>query len=324
MSSNKCLMIINPRSGTASKRGLEWWATRRLAKSGIDLETIVTQAPGDAHRLARHAADAGYLGVIAAGGDGTVNEIASAIRGTKTALGIVPCGSGNGLARHLELTSDLNEALDVIGSRHIEACDCGEANGISFFCTFGLGFDAAVSEKFASSRRRGPLNYLKSVILEYTKFKPEEFEIETDNGYSFKFKAFIVAVCNASQYGNNAFIAPSASIRDGLLDITIVHSGTPLSRALVGVDLFTGLIERNILIQTLRVKSAKIRTTSNKAHADGEPITINNEIKVDCIPGDLLIFTNEKKTPFRPMITPLKYFHRDFWARLRKLFEKHS
>ncbi len=324
MQSNKCLMIINPRSGTASKRGLAWWASRRLAKAGIELESVVTKAPGDAYRFAKDAVEAGYLGVLAAGGDGTVNEIASALRGSKTALGIVPCGSGNGLARHLELSTDLNEALDVIASRHIEACDSCEANDIPFFCTFGLGFDAAVSEKFSKSHKRGPLNYIKSVILEYSSFKPEEFEIETENGHIFKFKAFIVAVCNASQYGNNAFIAPSASIRDGLLDITIIHSGTPFSRALAGVDLFTGLIEHNMIIQTLRVKEAFIRTSSEKAHADGEPMKIDHEIHVKCIPGDLLIFTKEKKTPFKPMITPLRYFNRDIWARLRKIFIKHD
>lgn len=321
MQPDKCLMIINPRSGTTSKRRLAWRATRHLAKAGIDLDVVVTQAPGDARRMAAEAAKKGYLGVLAAGGDGTVNEIASALRFTKTALGIIPCGSGNGLARHLELSTDLSEALDVVASRHIDACDSGVANGIPFFCTFGFGFDATVSEKFSHSRHRGPLNYLKYMIRVFPTYKPQEFEIETE-GHSFKLKAFLVAVCNASQYGNNAFIAPSASIRDGLLDITIVHSGTPLSRALVGVDLFTGFIERNMIIQTMRVKEAIVRTSSGVAHADGEPLRVADEVKVSCCPGDLLIFTKEKKGSFKPVITPLKYFNREIWVRIRKLFTK--
>ena len=320
MARQKCLLIINPISGTASKRGVAAKCVRRLGKEGIDVEVLYTEGPGDASRFAAEAARKEYLGVIAAGGDGTVNEIASSLRGTATALGIIPMGSGNGLARHLGLTTDIHEALDVIAKRHILACDSCEADSIPFFCTFGLGFDAAVSDKFSRSRQRGLINYLRSALEEYIKFQPDEYEIDAD-GHVFRLKAFIVAACNASQYGNNVFIAPMASIRDGLLDITIIHAGTPLTRARAGVELVTGLIKNNMIIQTLRVRKATIRRCSpGIAHIDGEPIQLGKEIKVSCHHGDLLIFTTGDKKPFRPLITPFQYLNREIRTRLRLIF----
>ncbi len=313
----KCLLIINPVSGTASKKGVAAKCVRRLGREGIDVEVLYTEGPGDASRFAAEAARKEYLGVIAAGGDGTVNEVASSLRGTATALGIIPLGSGNGLARHLGLSTDVSEALDVIVRRYILACDSCEVNGRPFFCTFGLGFDAAVSEKFARSRQRGLINYMRSALGEYLKFQPEEYEIDAD-GHLFRLKAFIVAACNASQYGNNVFIAPMASIRDGLLDITLIHAGTPLTRARAGVELVTGMIKNNMIIQTLRVKKATIRRLSpGIAHVDGEPIRLGAEINVECNHGDLLIFTTGEKKPFRPLITLFQYLHREIrtWFR---------
>lgn len=316
MKREKCLLIINPISGTASKRGVAAKCVRRLGKAGIDVEVLYTEAAGDAERFAAMATRKGYLGVIAAGGDGTVNEIAGALRGTSTALGIIPLGSGNGLARHLGLTTDVGEAIDVIARRNILACDSCDVDGHPFFCTFGLGFDAAVSEKFARSRRRGLITYLRSALEEYLKFKPNEYEIVA-NGHTFRFKAFIVAACNASQYGNNVFIAPGASIRDGLLDLTIIHAGTPLTQAVAGVELVTGLIKNNMIIQTLKAKDAVIRRAeAGIAHIDGEPIQLGEEMKVTCHHGDLLIFTTGEKHPFRPLITPFHYLSREIHRRL--------
>lgn len=323
MNRNKCLLIINPVSGTASKvkRDVPVRAVSRLYKAGIDLEIRYTKGPGHGRELARAAAASGYLGVIAAGGDGTVNEIAQALLGTDTALGIIPLGSGNGLARHIGLSLDVSEALNVIARRNITPCDCCTANGRYFFCTFGLGFDAAVSEKFSTLKGRGLLNYLRSALLEYLKYTPREYEIVC-NGRTQRIKAFIVSACNASQYGNNAFIAPAASIRDGLVDITVVHAGTPFTRAFFGVDLLTGTVKNKLLVQTFRAKELIIRrlTPGKSAHIDGEPVAMENEVEVKCLPGKLLMFTKEDKRPFRPLLTPMLYMHRELWSRVGRLF----
>lgn len=320
----KCLLVINPISGTTSKKGVAARCIRRLSRAGIEVEVLYTEKSGDATQFARTAADKGYLGVIAAGGDGTVNEIATALCGTHTALGIIPLGSGNGLARHLGLSTDPYEAIDVIARRNIVRCDSCSVNDHTFVCTFGLGFDAAVSEKFSQSHHRGLLNYIKSALAEYQHFTPTEYEITAD-GHTFRFKAFIVAACNASQYGNNIFIAPHASIKDGLVDITIIHADNPLTQARVGVELVTGLIKNNMIIQTLRAKEVTItRTQEGIAHVDGEPITLGCHLHVKCNHGDLLMFTTGNKKPFRPLITPFKYLNREIRTRLRAIIHGYS
>ena len=249
MTHRRAFLIVNPISGTTNKRGLAKVVDARLAPLGIGVTHAWTTCRGDATRLAKNAVAKGYDMVIAAGGDGTINETAIAMCGTGVPMGIIPCGSGNGLARHLNIPIDIKASLDIIAQGHTEICDSGSANGIPFFCTFGTGFDAAVSEKFAKSKRRGKLTYIRNTFKEFMSYEPEEYVIKA-NGEVLTERAFVVAVCNASQYGNNAYIAPHASITDGLLDVTIIHYGNLLTTALVGVDLLTGFIDKNFLIHS--------------------------------------------------------------------------
>lgn len=309
--SDKWLLIINPISGTSDKQGLEQLALERFAPLGVHVDVAWTTGHGDATNLARRAVAEGYGSVIAAGGDGTINETAMALLNTGVTLGVVPCGSGNGLARHLEIPVDAEESLDVIALRHVTNCDSGMVNERPFFCTFGVGFDAAVSEKFATEKHRGKLTYLRNTFREFLNYAPEEYEIMA-NGEVLTQKAFLVAVCNASQYGNNAYIAPDASMTDGQLDITIVHSGNPLTTALVGVDLMSGNLNRNTLISRLRVPSAVItRRGGGPAHIDGEPITLPERLEVKCLNNSLQVYTPLEMHPVRPIITPLHAMVKD-------------
>lgn len=305
MDKKQCLLIINPISGTTNKRGLDKTVRHRLAGIGLDIDVAWTTARGDATRLATEAVAKGYHSVIAAGGDGTVNETAKALCGSSAALGILPCGSGNGLARHLDIPVDIDAALEIIAENHIVACDYGTADDIPFFCTFGMGFDAAVSKSFAEQKQRGFITYIRSAFAEYKKFHSEEYIISA-NGRVITENAFVVAVCNASQYGNNAYIAPRASMVDGLLDITIIHQGNPISTALVGVDMLTGYINRNTLYHTFQAKEATItRKSAGAAHIDGEPVMLGDTTCVKCHPGALHIYTPAAERPFRPIITPV-------------------
>ena len=318
------MLIVNPISGTRSKRKLIPVLERRLKEMGFDIDTRLTEARGDATRLAREAGAKRYYGVLACGGDGTVNETARALCDTGIPLGILPAGSGNGLARHIGLLIDPIEALRVIGERHIEDCDYCTANDRPFFCTFGVGFDAAVTHKFSRQRRRGLLMYLKSAIDVFVSFSPERYSLRTDDRVLVD-KAFLIACCNASQYGNNAFIAPAASIRDGLMDITVIHKANPLAQALVGVDLMTGYIGKNALIDIIRVSHATIsRDKTGVAHIDGEPVDMPETIEVICHPGGLRMFTPRDKMTFRPLVTPLKMMLRDWRLAASRLFTPHS
>ena len=213
MDSKRCLLIINPISGTNNKRGLDKIVKDKLADTGLQIEPVWTTARGDATRFAEKAVENGFHSVIAAGGDGTVNETAKALCGSETALGVIPCGSGNGLARHLEIPINIDASIDILRENHIISCDYGTANDMPFFCTFGMGFDAAVSKRFAEGKHRGFAKYIKSAFEEFRSFNSDEYIISA-NGKVLTEKAFVIAACNASQYGNNAYIAPQASMTD--------------------------------------------------------------------------------------------------------------
>ena len=305
-------LIVNPISGTVSKLRMIPNIARKLERARIDFEICSTEGPGHATELAAEAARCGtFDGVLACGGDGTVNEAACGLVGTGVPLGIIPAGSGNGLARHLGIPVDIDRSLRVIAERNIIDADYGIANSTPFFCTFGVGFDAAVSERFARQKRRGVMMYLKSAIDEYVKFNPEEYVIEAE-GQILTERAFLVVCCNASQYGNNAFIAPDASVTDGMLDLAIVHAGNPFSHALLGLDLLTGFIGKNALVDMIRVKSASIhRHKSGGTHIDGDPRPMPADIHISCVPSSIKLFAPTSNTRFKPLITPMSLFFRD-------------
>lgn len=319
---NRLMVVINPISGTGNKDGVACNVQQRMAEAGFDVDVRFTTGRGDATRFAREAVDANYAGVLACGGDGTINETARALCNTGTALGILPAGSGNGLARHIGIPVDVDMALDVITKRNIVAVDFGSVNSNPFFCTFGIGFDAAVSHRFARQSRRGLLSYVKSAFSEYLQFKPETYTISA-NGKILTEKAFLIAVCNASQWGNNAYIAPQASITDGLLDIIIVHSGSPIDAAVMGMDIFTGFINKNTMVHCFRAPSAVIyRSAPGEAHIDGEPMMLDNILDIRCHHGCLHVFTPEYDNgPVKPFVTPVKEFFRDAKISMSHLFK---
>lgn len=317
----KVRLIINPISGTKSKAGLDRMVADALDRPGWKIETVYTQCHGDATRLALEAVDNGCQIVLAAGGDGTINETAAALCNTGVILGILPCGSGNGLARHLGIPVDIREGLKIILEDHPEDIDYATVNDRKFFCTFGVGFDAAVSAAFAEKKTRGKLTYLKSTFETYANYKPQRYTISA-NGQKLTEEAFLVAVCNASQYGNNAYIAPSASIVDGLLDVTIIHAGNPLSTALVGVDMMTGMIERNMLIDTIRTDNIVIeRESTGASHIDGEPLEMPARLDIRCHHNGLRVFTPVTVRPFKPLLTPVTAMFNDFKIAVANLFQ---
>lgn len=317
----KARLIINPISGTRSKAGLDRMVIDSLSPLGWEVEVVYTKGHGDATRLALAAIEKKCDAVLAAGGDGTINETAAALCGTGVVLGILPCGSGNGLARHLGIPIDLREGLKVIHEDHPTDIDYATVNDRKFFCTCGVGFDAAVSAAFARKKTRGKFTYIQSTFETYANYEPEFYTISA-NGKKLTEKAFLVAVCNASQYGNNAYIAPSASINDGLLDVTIIHAGNTLSTALVGVDMMTGMIERNMLIQTFRTDNIIIeRERRGPSHLDGEPLEMDDCLDIRCHHNGLRVFTPTVVHPFKPILTPVTAMFNDFKIAVSNLFQ---
>lgn len=315
----RILLITNPISGTYSKQRISQEIEKRVRNMGHEIETVYTSGPGDATRLAREAVEKHFDIVLSCGGDGTVNETARGLLHSDVALGILPNGSGNGLARHIDIPPDPLLALKIVKQMNVVDCDYCTVNDVPFFCTFGIGFDAAVSRRFAMSRRRGLMTYLKSAIEEFMQFNSEKCTL-TVNGQSIEVNAFLIACCNASQYGNNAFIAPTASITDGILDITIVHHGNAISQLLVGVDLLTGSIAKGGLIDTFRTESVIIeRSKEGIVHLDGESIEMPKRLDVRCHRGGLKILSPSKKSRFKPLFTPVRLFFRDCGITMSRL-----
>ena len=302
----KLLAVINPISGTANKQYIPETITEVMDESKWDVMIRFTQRPGHATDLAKQAIKQGYYGVLAIGGDGTINEVAAALRDSDTALGIIPNGSGNGLARHLNIPIDVKRALEEINNDRIEQFDYCMANQHPFFCTCGVGFDAHVSAKFAESKKRGPMSYLKNTRVEYLRYRSEEYSIETADQVLTE-RAFVIACGNASQYGNNAFITPNASMQDGLIDVTLIQPFTPLDTAVLGILLFTKHIDQDTNIQSFRTPSLTIhRPKAGVMHIDGEPMMMEADIEVKCIHNGIKIFLpkdggENKKTFISPI-----------------------
>ena len=208
------------------------------------------------------------------------------------------------MARHLGIPIDVVRALKIVNENRTVALDYCKANDKVFFCTCGVGFDAWVSMKFAEDKHRGGLTYLRKAVTEYMKYKTETYRLESKDG-SVKEKAFLIACGNASQYGNNAYIAPRANMQDGKLDVTIIRPFTPFDIGPLAVQLFTKLIDRNSNIKTFETESISIiREKPGIMHIDGEPIMMDARIDVSCIPGGLKALVpeeNNKKSLIEPI-----------------------
>lgn len=285
----KIAFIINPISGTQSKEQILKWVDERLDRSLYVPEIVYTEYAGHAAKIAGQKAGEGVFAVVAVGGDGTINEVARSLVHTQTALGIIPCGSGNGLARHLQIPLEPKKAIDIINGGQTDVIDYGKINDVPFFCTCGVGFDAFVSLKFAQAGKRGPLTYVEKTLSESLKYRPETYELEMD-GTSVHYKAFVIACGNASQYGNNAYIAPQATLNDGLLDVTILEPFTVLDVPSLAFQLFNKTIDQNSRVKTFRCRTLRIhRLKPGVVHYDGDPMMMGEDIDVRIVQRGLQV-----------------------------------
>lgn len=293
----RILFIINPISGTQDKQAVEQAIVRHIDTMRYRYELVYTEYAGHAAELAAQAAAEGVEIVVAVGGDGTINEVARALVHTQTALGIVPCGSGNGLARHLCIPLDPDAAVAIINRGVVHCLDYGLINGHPFFCTCGVGFDAFLSMKFAEAGKRGLATYIEKTLTDGISYKPESYRLTLDNdeGKDVQYDAFLIACANASQYGNNAYIAPHASMKDGLLDVVILEPFNVLESAAVAMQLFSKTLPQNSHVKTLRTRRLRIeRQQAGPAHCDGDPFDMEAVIEVELVAGAFQVVVNEE------------------------------
>ena len=290
--------IINPISGAKETQN----AKRKLPKlimQTLDMEQwlpniVFTEYAGHATELAHQYARMGFDAVVAVGGDGTVNEVARGLKDTKTALGILPMGSGNGFARHLNIPIRPQKALEMINHSEPINVDYGLANGRLFVSTCGTGFDAVVADNFAGSNKRGFMTYLQNTLKVAFSYQPQTYHIVGDD-LDVTHKAFLITFANANQWGYEAMIAPKASVQDGKMDIMLMSSHAILGSASLALRLFTGSIDNSYFMDTIRAKEITLeREEVAPFHIDGDPVEMDKNIHIKIVADGLKVLVEKR------------------------------
>lgn len=285
--------IVNPISGTKAKSRVAKLIRELLDTQQFAPTVVVTEYAGHATQLAQQFAMQDYYAVVAVGGDGTVNEVACGLIGTNTALGIIPNGSGNGFARHLDISTRMNRAIEMLNSSEVINVDYGLVNDIPFFSTFGVGFDAVVAHDFADSNR-GFKGYVQSIFKDLFQYKPEIYHLAGE-GFDIDSKAFLINFANAGQWGYDAYIAPKASVQDGLLDVAIVTEFPMTAAPGLALSLFTKDIDENLHMNTIRTKQMTLtRNSEGPAHIDGTPTTLPAQLHVRIVEDGLKVLVKKR------------------------------
>jgi YegS/Rv2252/BmrU family lipid kinase len=290
--------IINPIAGSKETQN----AKKKLPK--LIMQTLdsdqwlpnitFTDYAGHATELARQYARMGFDAVVAVGGDGTVNEVANGLRDTKTALGIIPMGSGNGFARHLNIPIRPQKAIEMINHSEPISVDYGLANGKLFVSTCGTGFDALIADHFAGSNKRGFATYLQNILKDVFSYQPQTYHIVGD-GLDVTHKAFLITFANANQWGYEALIAPKASIQDGKMDIMLMSSHALLGSASLALRLFAGSIDDSHFMDTIRAKEVTLeRETAAPFHIDGDPVEMEKNIHIKIVEDGLRVLAEKR------------------------------
>ena len=284
----KILFIINPISGVGRHKSVEKLIGEKLNRTVFDYELAYTKAAKHAIELSKKGAEENFDIVVAVGGDGSVNEVGRSLVGKNSALAILPCGSGNGAARHLKIPMNLKNAMDVINKGKNILIDTFNVNDETAINTAGIGFAAHIAHEFSKFKNRGFKNYLKIAVRDSMKYKSQKCEVDI-NGERKKLNAFIIDICNGAQWGNNAVIAPHAKNDDGVLDLSIVRDFPFRNFPVMATRLFTNTIHRSKYVEIIKMQEVNIRQERNYAHIDGEPVIIGNELKVKINPLSLKV-----------------------------------
>jgi diacylglycerol kinase (ATP) len=285
----KIVFIVNPVSGGRNKSGFEEMVRKSLNLNNFEPIISYSEKPGHASDLAKEAVNQQVKKIVAVGGDGTVNEVAKMLMNSDVALGIIPFGSGNGLARHMGIPVNPSKAIERLNTAAIKTNDAGIINDMPFFCTSGMGFDAHIGKIFATLKGRGFAGYIKAVLKEFASYKPQQYKLSV-NGVAVDKSAFLITFANASQYGNNAYIAPQADVTDGKLDICILKPFPVYSMPGLSLRVFNKTADKSSFMETMKgTEITVVRESAGPIHLDGEPFETGKEIKVKILPGCLKI-----------------------------------
>ncbi|MEO8086398.1 MAG: diacylglycerol kinase family protein [Bacteroidota bacterium] len=279
--------IINPMSGTKGKEEIPFLIEKLTDRNDIDFEICLTKAAKHATELAQEAASKNYDIVVAVGGDGSANETAKGLFGSNTALGIIPTGSGNGMARHLKIPMDTSEAVLVINNAHLEKVDTISVNNEFCLGTIGIGFDAHIAHLFSQAKTRGYSTYVKLVLTEFYKYKSKLFLLNVD-GKEIKRECFLLTFANSSQFGNNAVIAPFADVQDGIIEVSMMSKFPVFVAPHLIYRLMNNIIHQSRYFDMAKGKSIIVKNQGElQGHIDGEPVTFHGDLNIQIAPSSL-------------------------------------
>ncbi len=293
-SKKRILFIVNPISGTRGKKDLPAIINKYIDKTKFEISISLTQYAGHAIELSKRGVEESYNVIVAVGGDGTVNEVATQMIHTDAILGIIPGGSGNGLARHLNIPLTPVKAIELINQFNFTKIDTAKVNGVPFVSIAGVGFDALIARKFAESKSRGFLTYFRIAVKEFLNYKPKKYKLYFDDGTKMKKRAFFISFANSNQFGYNTQIAPNARLNDGKIDICIAQKPKMLHIPVLANLLLLHMIDKSPLMEVVPTTGVKIKRKRNRVvNIDGEPMKLQKTLYVKVVPSSLKIIIPE-------------------------------
>lgn len=297
----KVLFIINPVSGIGRQKIVEPALEENLNKKKFDYSITYTEYAHHATDICRNAAQKGINTVVAIGGDGSINDCVRGLINTDTKLGIIPAGSGNGLARCLHIPLDIKKAIEVINNYNFLNIDTVNLNDMPYASVAGVGFDALIAKEFTGNKTRGFQTYLRLVLKDFLNYKQKKYHLIVD-GKKMEKEALFISFMNSNQFGYNAVIAPKASLNDGLLDVVVVKKPPIILAPLVVQMMFFHQMDKSPYVETFRAKQVEIKDfTDGLLNLDGEGISYEGDsLKFSVNPSNLnVIVPDEKnKQPF--------------------------
>ncbi|NOY51350.1 MAG: diacylglycerol kinase family lipid kinase [Chlorobi bacterium] len=284
----RIVFIINPHSGRSSKKDLEENIYSIFPALLYEVSIKYTEYKNHASELSRKALNEKADIIVAVGGDGTINEVASQIIDTECILGIVPAGSGNGLARHLGISRVKSKALKKIRKGKTIKIDTASINNTAFVSIAGLGFDALVADKFSRSKSRGFFSYFKIIAENYPKYRPKKYIIQIDEDTTITTRALFLSFANSNQFGYNTAIAPHAKLNDGKLDLCIVKKPYLIEIPLIANLLLLKKIHLSPFVSIIPVRNIIVKQSKNRVvNIDGEAMKLGKELDIRTNPLSL-------------------------------------
>lgn len=284
------VFIINPISGTRRKNSVRHAVNRFIDKKIFSYTFRITEYAGHAEKLSREAVENKTRIIVAVGGDGTINEVASQMIGSESALGIIPLGSGNGLARHLGIPRVIPGAIRLINKFNVTSIDTATVNGVPFISIAGVGFDAKVARLFSKSQKRGFFTYAHLIANHFLKYKPKKYELRFEEGKVINKKALFISFANSNQFGYNTEIAPNAMLRDGKIDVCIVKKPNFFELPIIANLLLLRAVDKSQYVETIRSSKFTIRQKRNRwVNIDGEARKLGKKIEIEVNPLSLKV-----------------------------------